>query len=164
MNLFLPETGLIIWMLVAFLVVLFILCKFGWPVIMNIVKQRNEAIAEGLKNAELAKTQLADMEQKTKEMLDEAHAEQIRIMRESQEMKKRMIEDSKTQAKLEAEKIIRETRMRMEREKEEAISQVKGEVVSLTIAMAEKVLQNELRDKEAQCQYVDKLLSEEQMR
>lgn len=163
MNLFLPETGLMIWMLVAFLVVLFVLCKFGWPVIINIVQRRNEAIADGIKNAELAKTQLAEMEQKTKEMLDEAHAEQIRIMRESQEMRKRMIEDSKSQAKLEAEKIIRETRMRMEREKEEAISQVKGEVVSLTIAMAEKVLQSELRDKEAQCQYVDRLLSEEQI-
>ena len=158
MDLFLPESGLVIWMLIAFLIVFFILAKAGWPMIMGAVEQRNAHISESLLAAEEANNALAGIEQKRQETIAAAQADQIRIMKESQELKNQLIEEAKTQARKEAEKIVTDTRLRMEKEQAEAMAQMKSEVVTLAVDIAEKLLQRELSDKQAQNDYIEQLL------
>ena len=67
MDLFLPESGLIIWMLIAFLIVFVILAKVGWPMIMNAVDKRNQHIIDSLKAAQEANEALAGVEENRKE-------------------------------------------------------------------------------------------------
>ena len=81
MDLFLPESGLVIWMLVAFLIVFVILAKVGWPMIMGAVEKRNTHIADSLLAAEEANNALAGIEQKRQETMAAAQAEQINILR-----------------------------------------------------------------------------------
>ena len=87
-----------------------------------------------------------------------AQAEQIRIMKESQDLKTQLIEEAKTQARKEAEKIVTDARLRMEKEQAEAMAQMKSEVVTLAVDIAEKLLQRELSDKQAQNDYIEQLL------
>ena len=126
--------------------------------IMGAVEQRNAHISESLLAAEEANNALAGIEQKRQETIAAAQADQIRIMKESQELKNQLIEEAKTQARKEAEKIVTDTRLRMEKEQAEAMAQMKSEVVTLAVDIAEKLLQRELSDKQAQNDYIEQLL------
>lgn len=158
MDLFLPESGLVIWMLIAFGIVFLILAKAGWPMIMGAVDKRNKHIADSLHAAEEANASLADIEKRSKEVLAETQAEQIRILKESQDMKTQIVEEAKAQARLEAEKIVADARLRIEKEQAEAMDKVKDEVVALSVSIAEKLLQRELDDKQAQSDYIEQLI------
>ena len=158
MDLFLPESGLVIWMLIAFLVVFAILAKVAWPMIMGGVEKRNAHIAESIQAAEEANNALAGIEQKKQETLAATQAEQIRIMKESQDLKSQVIEEAKVQARQEAEKIVAEARLKIEKEQAEAMAQIKNEVIALSVDIAEKLLQRELSDKQSQNAYIEQLL------
>ena len=145
-------------MLIGFLIVFFILAKVGWPMIMGAVEQRNAHISESLLAAEEANNALAGIEQKRQETMAAAQAEQIKIMKESQDLKTQLIEEAKLQARKEAEKIVTDARLRMEKEQAEAMAQMKGEVVTLAVDIAEKLLQRELSDKQSQTDYIEQLL------
>ena len=158
MDLFLPESGLVIWMLVAFLIVFFILAKVGWPMIIGAVEKRNTHIADSLLAAEEATNALAGIEQKRKETIAATQAEQIKMMKESQELKTQLIEEAKAQARQEAEKIVADARLKIEKEQAEAMAQIKNEVIALSVDIAEKLLQRELGDKPSQTAYIEQLL------
>ncbi len=145
-------------MLIGFLIVFVILAKVGWPMIMGAVEKRNTHISDSLLAAEEANNALAGIEQKRQETMAAAQAEQIKIMKESQDLKNQLIEEAKTQARQEAEKIVTDTRLKMEKEQAEAMAQMKSEVVALAIDIAEKLLQRELSDKQAQSDYIEQML------
>ena len=164
MDLFLPESGLVIWMLIAFIIVFAILAKVAWPVIMGAVEKRNAHIADSLLAAEEAHNALAGIEQKKQETLAATQAEQLRIMKESQDLKNQVIEEAKVQARQEAEKIVAEARLKIEKEQAEAMAQIKNEVIALSVDIAEKLLQHELSDKQAQNDYIEQLLKDNRPR
>ncbi|MBQ5958091.1 MAG: F0F1 ATP synthase subunit B [Bacteroidales bacterium] len=164
MELFLPESGLMIWMLIGFLIVLFILAKVGWPMIMGAVTKRNQHISDSLVAAKEANEALAGIEAAKEKALAESQAEQIRMINESQELKKQLIEEAKAEARNEAEKIVADARLKIQKEQDEAMAQIKAEVITLSVDIAEKLLQRELSDKEAQSRYIEEILKEEQPR
>ena len=158
MDLFLPESGLVIWMLIAFLIVFAILAKVGWPMIIGAVEKRNTQIADSLLAAEEANNALAGIEQKRQETIAATQAEQIKMMKESQELKNQIVEEAKVQARKEAEKIVADARLKIEKEQAEAMTQIKNEVIALSVDIAEKLLQRELSDKKSQSDYIEQLL------
>ncbi|MBO7082548.1 MAG: F0F1 ATP synthase subunit B [Bacteroidales bacterium] len=164
MELFLPESGLMFWMLIGFLIVLLILAKVGWPMIMGAVDKRNQHISDSLQEAQEAHDALAGIEAAKEKALAESHAEQIRIMNESQELKKQLIEEARNEARAEAEKIVADARLKIQKEQTEAMNQIKAEVITLSVDIAEKLLQRELSDKDQQSRYVEELLNENKPR
>lgn len=153
-----------IWMLIGFLIVLFILAKVGWPMIMGAVTKRNQHISDSLVAAKEANEALAGIEAAKEKALAESQAEQIRMINESQELKKQLIEEAKAEARNEAEKIVADARLKIQKEQDEAMAQIKAEVINLSVDIAEKLLQRELSDKEAQSRYIEEILKEEQPR
>ena len=153
-----------IWMLIGFLIVLFILAKVGWPMIMGAVTKRNQHISDSLVAAKEANEALAGIEAAKEKALAESQAEQIRMINESQELKKPLIEEAKAEARNEAEKIVADARLKIQKEQDEAMAQIKAEVITLSVDIAEKLLQRELSDKEAQSRYIEEILKEEQPR
>lgn len=153
-----------IWMLIGFLIVLFILAKVGWPMIMGAVDKRNQHISDSLVAAKEANDALAGIEAAKEKAIAEQQAEQIRIINESQELRKQLIEEARNEARAEAEKIVADARLKIQKEQDEAMSQIKAEVITLSVDIAEKLLQRELADKDAQSRYVEEILKENQTR
>ena len=149
-----------IWMLVGFLLVLLILAKVGWPMIMEAVTKRNQHISDSLMAAKEANDALAGIEAAKEKALADSQAEQIRIMNESQELKKQLIEEAKAQALAEAEKVIADAHLKIQKEQAEARAQIKAEVISLSVDIAEKLLQRELNNKDAQSRYIEEILND----
>jgi len=153
-----------IWMLIGFLIVLFILAKLGWPMIMGAVNKRNQHISDSLLAAEEANNALAGIEAAKEKAIAESQAEQLRIMKENQELKTQLVEEAKEQARIEAEKIVNDARLRIQKEQAEAMAQIKAEVITLSVEIAEKLLQRELSDKQSQSEYVETLLKDNEHR
>ena len=147
-----------IWMLIGFLIVLFILAKVGWPMIMGAVEKRNQHISDSLLAAQEATDSLAGIEAAKEKALAESQAEQIRILNENQELRKQLMDEARTEARAEAERIVNDARAKIEKEQQEAVNQIKAEMVTLSVGIAEKILQRELSDKEAQSRYIEELL------
>jgi len=153
-----------IWMLIGFLIVLFILAKVGWPMIMGAVNKRNQHISESLEAAKEANDALAGIEAAREKAIADSHAEQVRIMNEIQDLRKQLIEEAQAEARNKTEEMLAEARQRIQKEQDEAMTQIKAEVITLSVEIAEKLLQRELSDKDAQGRYIEEILKNNQPR
>jgi len=160
MSLLTPDFGLVFWMLLCFLIVLFILGKYGWPVIIGMINRRGEYIEESLKAAHEANEKLQNIKAEGEKILAEAKSEQINILREATKAKEQMIADAKDRAQIEAEKIVENAKVTIQREKENAIKDIRSQVAELSVDIAEKVLRRELADEKSQVEMINKLLDE----
>ncbi len=106
MKLLLPEFGLLIWTLLAFLLVLFILSKFAWPAIIKGLKEREASITDSLATAERVRAEMAQLKSENEALLAKAREERARMLKEARDIKDKIINEAKEQAKVEADKII----------------------------------------------------------
>jgi F-type H+-transporting ATPase subunit b len=157
MNLLLPHTGTVIWMMIAFLTVFFILKKYAWKPVLNALKQRDLSIEESLLSAETAKKEIAKLKSDNAAILLEARLEREKIIKEARALKDEIINDAKDQATSESERILENARISIKSEKESAIKEIKDHVASLSVFIAEKLLQEKLADTKEQQELIDKL-------
>ena len=160
MNLVTPDFGLLFWMVVIFGLVFFLLAKFGFPIITDMVDKRSAKIAQSLKDADEIEARMASWKQEHAQMMEEVRREQSAILREATETKARIVADAKAQAKAEADKILAEAKQQIAAEKESALRDVRKEVALLSVQVAEKLLREELKDEGSQRAFIDKLVDE----
>ena len=98
MSLVTPDSGLLFWMVIIFGVVFFILAKFGFPVITDMVRKRTESISQSLKLADEARAELAELNKEQSELLLQAKKEQARVLEDAAKIKASIIEQAKVQA------------------------------------------------------------------
>lgn len=160
MNLMLPDSGLLFWMTIIFAIVLFILAKFGFPMITGMVEKRNKRINDSLEAARRAEEAIASLNEEQERIMAQTRAEQARLMKEASQERERMMAKAAQEAREEAQKIMEETRVRINEEKEAALRDVRREVALLSLAVAEKVVRKELSTEEGRNELVDKLVDE----
>jgi F-type H+-transporting ATPase subunit b len=159
MGLVTPDFGLVFWMLVSFLILLFILKKFAWKPILGSLKAREDSIDEALKSAEMAKDQMAKLQADNLKILQEAKEEREKLLKEAREVKDRIIADAKSEAVLEADKIIIAAKSQIESEKLSAIKEIREKVVLLSVDNAEKIIHKNLDSDSKQRDFADSLLN-----
>ena len=160
MKLLTPEFGLIIWTLLAFLVVLFILKKFAWKPILSSLKERENSIADSLATAERVKAEMSQLKSENEALLAKAREERAQLLKEARDTKDRIISEAKEQAKIEANKIVIDAQAAIQQQKMAALTDVKNQVGTLVIEVAEKVLRRELGNKKEQESYIKQLAEE----
>lgn len=160
MELFTPEVGLLFWMLIPFLVVFFILAKFGFPVIVKMVEERKTYIDESLLVAKQTYEKMAAIKAQGEAIVDEARREQANMLKEASRNRDQIVNEAKEKATIEASKIIEEARKQINAEKEDAIRDIRRQVADLSIDIAEKVIRGQLNKKEDQMVMINRLLDE----
>ena len=160
MSLINPGFGLVIWMTLALLIVLYVLAKYAWKPIMNALKEREVSIEESLHAAERARADMQDLKLDNEKLLREAKDERDAILREARNIKESIIEEAKEKANTEASNIVESAKERIEHEKSAAVVEIKNLIAQYAVEIAEKVLRDELGDKEKQMAYINKLLKE----
>lgn len=160
MELFTPDSGLVIWMFIAFIVLFLVLAKWGWPVILKNMDRRAETIDKGVEYAQQAKYQLDHAREEAQRYMEEAQAKQAEMLRDAAKMKTQIIEEAKTQAGVEAQKVMDAAKVSIEQSRKEAELQFRNEVSKFSIEIAEKMLRGEMKQDAAQVKLVDKLLDE----
>ena len=162
MELLTPNIGLVFWMSLAFLIVLFVLRKFAWSGILKALKDREDFIDRSLKSAEEAKAQLSTLKAENENLLVEARAERETILKEAKEMKDNILAEAKLTASEEGNRLIASARGEIEKEKNQALSDIKKQVGEISLEIAERVIRKELSDKGAQEALVAEHLSKAQ--
>lgn len=160
MSLLTPEPGLVFWMLISFGVVVFVLAKYGFPVILQMVEKRKNYIENSLLSAQKAHEELAKIEEKSEALLAKARQEQTEILNETSKIREQMIKKAQDEARQESEKMITAAREQVRLEKEDAIRSIRNEITSLSVDIAEKILREKLGTEEEQMNMIDRLLDE----
>ncbi len=145
---------------VLFLILIFLMVKFAWKPILSALNDREEGIKNALDSAEKAKRDMENLQADNANALKEAREERDAMMKEAREIKTKMIEDAKEEAKAEADKLIANAQAAIQSEKKAAIADIKTQVASLSVEIAEKVVKEELSNKDKQLKLVESMLGD----
>ncbi|MDN3595882.1 F0F1 ATP synthase subunit B [Zunongwangia endophytica] len=160
MDLITPEIGLLFWQTIVFLVLILLLAKFAWKPILGAVKEREDSINNALSSAEEARKEMQNLKADNEQLMKEARAERDAILREARELKEKVMADAAEEAQGKAGQIVSQAKESIELEKKAAMAQIKAQVASLSIEIAEKVVRTELSSKEKQHQMIDNMLGD----
>lgn len=160
MELFTPDSGLMFWMFLAFIILFFVLWKWGWPVIIKNMDERADAIDKGVEYAREAKSQLDSARVDAQKFIEEAQKKQAEMLRDAAKMKSEIIEEAKKEASEEAKKIMDAAKVSIEQSRKEAELQFRDEVSKFSLDIAEKMVRSQLKTDRAQSELVNKLLDE----
>ena len=160
MDLLIPSTGLLFWMSLTFLVVLFSLWKWGFPVITTMVKERQAFIDDSLRKAHEANERLANIQKEGESILQEAREKQAQILKEAAETRDAIVEKAQDKARAEGARLMEDARIAIEQEKKAAIADIRQQVATLSVEIAEKVLRQNLKDDKTQMDLIDRMLDE----
>ena len=154
------EFGLFFWQIVIFVGLILLLRKFAWKPILDAVNEREEGIKNALESAENAKKEMQDLQADNQRILQEARLERDSMLKEAREMKEKIVADAKNEAQAQGQKMIEQAKAAIESEKNAAMNELKLQVSTLSLSIAEKVLKDELSNKEAQTKLVEKMLGD----
>ena len=152
--------GLFFWQTLLFVLLLLLLKKYAWKPMLNAVNEREEGIKNALDSAEKAKREMENLQADNQKLLKEARSEREAMLKEAREIKNKMIEEAKDQAKEEAGKLVAQAQATIQNEKKAAIAELKTQVANLSIEIAEKVVREELSNKDKQIKLVESMLGE----
>lgn len=154
------ELGLFFWQMLIFVGLILLLKKFAWKPILDAVNTREEGIRSALLSAENARNEMQNLKSDNEKLLAEARAERDLMLKEAREMREKMIADSKADAQAEGARMIEQAKTAILSEKNAAMAELKSQVSSLSLDIAEKLLKDELSNKDAQMKLVDKMLGD----
>ncbi|MBF4464797.1 F0F1 ATP synthase subunit B [Flavobacterium sp. LC2016-12] len=154
------EFGLFFWQILIFVGLILLLKKFAWKPILDAVNDREQGIKDALLSAENARKEMENLQADNLRILNEARAERDAMLKEAREMKEKMIADSKNEAQAQGQKMIEQAKAAIESEKNAAMAELKSQVSTLSLSIAEKLLKEELSNKESQTKLVEKMLGD----
>ncbi len=152
--------GLFFWQAIILVILIVLLAKFAWKPILAALAAREEGISNALLAAENAKKDMQNLKADNEKLLAEARAERDLMIKEAREIKEKMIADAKSEAQGQGEKMIESAKATIESEKNAAMAELKNQVSSLSLEIAETLLKGELSNKEAQTKLVEKMLGD----
>ena len=158
MDLLIPNSGLLFWMTLVFLIVAFIVIKFGFPVIINMVNERKEYIDESLRKAHDANEKLSNIQKEGESVMQQAREQQALLLKEATATRDAIVGKAQDKAHEERARIIAEAKLEIAAEKQNAFKDIRGQVAELSVKVAEKILRDQLSNDEKQMELIGKLL------
>ena len=152
--------GLFFWQTIIFVILIFLLKKFAWSPILKADNDREQGIKDALDSAEAAKKEMQSLQADNEKIMKEARAERDSLLKEARDLKNSMISQAKDEAKSEAQKIIESANEAILNEKNAAVLDIKKQVASLSIEIAEKLLKEKLSDDNKQMKIVEDLIKD----
>jgi F-type H+-transporting ATPase subunit b len=160
MEIVTPAIGQIFWGAIVFIILLFLLAKFAWRPILNAVNERETTIKDSLELADKTKAEMLVLQAQNENLLKEARVERDSMIKDAKETVTKMIEEAKGTARIEADKVLVNARESFNSEKAAAIAELKTQVASISIEIAEKVIRGELASADKQTILANKLVED----
>ena len=153
-----PGIGLLFWMTLTFLILLFLLAKFAWKPILAAVNEREVTIVDSLNQAKLAKLEVENLKAENEIIIREAKVQRDMILKEARVIKDRIVGEAKDVAKIEGDKMIESARQTIQAEKTAAVADIKSQIGTLSVSIAESILKQKLDNDSAQDTLVANIL------
>lgn len=160
MDLLIPDSGLLFWMTLVFVIVFLILWKWGFPSIVKMVNDRKAYIDGSLKKAREANEKLANIQKEGELLLQQAREQQSKILKEASDTRDAIVGKAQDKARDEGARIISDAKTEIQNEKQAAIRDIRNQVAELSVQIAEKILRQKLSGDKEQNELIDRLLDE----
>lgn len=160
MELITPGLGLVVWMGISFGLVLLILRKYAWKPILTTIRARERSIVRSLVNAKHIEEEMQRMEALKRERIEEAERLYGQMLEHAKAEAKDVVDKAVAEARKEAAKLLGEAEKIIEAHKRQAMLEVRDQIAGLSLEMAERVLQEEFRDKDRNTRFVNQLLDQ----
>jgi len=160
MGILSPDPGLVFWTSFTFILLLLILRRYAWKPILRALKVREEYIEFSIRDADQAREEVSKLADTKKQMLELARLEREILIREARDLKNEIVREARDAAKNEAEMIILRAREQIERERKEALFDIKQQIGLISLEIAGKILQEELATEDRQKQVISQHLKE----
>lgn len=160
MSLITPDFGLLFWMTIVFLIVLGIVSKFGFKVIVKMVNDRKDYIDSSLQKAHEANKKLANIKVESDALLQEARERQAAILKEAAATRDAIVEKAQDKAHEESNRLLTEAKVEIENQRQAAVRDIRKQVATLSVEIAEKVLREKLGDEKTQMDLIERMLDE----
>jgi F-type H+-transporting ATPase subunit b len=160
MELLTPGSGLLFWQFVVFIALVFLLGKMAWKPILSSLKEREESIQTALDSAEKAKNEMASLKADNEKLLKQAREERDLMLRDARDAANRLHDEAKADARKTADKIIEDAKAVINIEKQAALRDVRAQVATFSIEIAEKLIKKNLSSDKAQKDMVDGFIKE----
>jgi len=160
MDIVTPSIGLLFWTSILFLIVVGLLGQFAFKPIVNAIKEREQTIEDQLNAAKSAREEMHNLTKENERLIAEGRAEREKIIAEAKKVASKMIEDAEHKAKHESAKIIAAAQEAIQNEKKIAMAEVRSQVATLSVQIAEKLIKKELERTGAQESLIDAYLKE----
>ena len=160
MELFFPDIGLFFWTVFAFGIFLYVMRKFAWKPLLSMIKERETSIEKSLALAEQARKELAELEKKQKQMMEEAKEERVILLKETRADRQKMLAEAKAEATSSAHKIIEAARTEIAAERDATFKELKVEILGYSLQIAEMILKQKLEQDNTHHKLIDEYLKE----
>lgn len=157
-NVLKPDPGLLLWTFVIFLLVYFFVGRAAFKPIQKALKKRDDDIQDSIDEAKRVQAQMAQLKDDNQRLLAEAREESTRIVSEAEAFAKKRREEAVTEAKDAAQQVSLNAQREIANMRDSAMADLKKEVGTMAIDIAEKVLQKELKSDVNQVALVNELV------
>lgn len=147
-------------MTLIFGIVLFVLAKFGFPVISASVEQRAERIRHALEQSREAGRRMDSLAKEQEALISRTLEERDAILKDAALTRQQIISQARADARTEADTIVGDARKDIEIEKENALREVRRQIADISMTIAEKVVKKSLGEDEAQQDYLHAMIEE----
>lgn len=152
--------GLFFWQIIILVTLVLLLRKFAWKPILEALNSREEGIQNALESAENARKEMQNLQADNEKLLQEARLERDSMIKEARQIKEKMISEAKEDAQREGEKMIQQAKATIQNEKNAALADIKNQVATLSVQIAEKVVREELSTRAKQERLVEDMLDD----
>ncbi len=130
--------------MISFFVFVWFCMKYVWPPIVQAMEERQQRIQEGLEASERSQVALEEAEQQAGELLAQAKQQASEIIGKAEKRASSIVEEAKVSAKSEGERILTTAKAEIEQETNRAKDVLRGQLATLTVSGAEKILGQEV--------------------
>ncbi|WP_096686739.1 F0F1 ATP synthase subunit B [Ichthyobacterium seriolicida] len=153
-----PGLGLLFWMIISFVILLLLLKKFAWGPILSALNNREEYIKKSLEGAQKARIEMDNISAEGQKVINEARIESEAVLKETREIRDKIISEARQQAEQEAKNIFKKAEEQIEQEKRSAMLELKSEIANLAITVAQKIVRRELSSDKDQSDLIQETL------
>ena len=146
MDLLSPNTGLIVWTLITFALVLLVLKKWAWGPLLSALDQRETRIREALEQADKARAEARRAAEANEAALAQTQAEAQAEIAKAREDAERIAREVRERAEAEAQQLIERARRAIDRERDQALRELRQQTAELAILAAGQLLEENLDD------------------
>lgn len=155
-----PDFGLIFWTVIIFLILYIILGRLAFKPIQKALRRRDEEIQTSIDEAKLAREEMQAQANENQRLIIEAREERTRIIGEAEKQGKEMINAAKNEAREAAQKVATDAKRDIDNMRKAAMVDLKKEVGTMAIEIAEKIMQKDLRSDANQEAFVKELVAD----
>jgi F-type H+-transporting ATPase subunit b len=154
------SVGLFFWQLVIFVLLILLLRKFAWKPILSAVEERETKISDALTLAEKTKQEMALLQAQNEELIKQARQERDEILKSARETGDQIISDARNKSLADVEKMKSDAMAIISIERQKAITEIKNQVASLSLEVAEKLVRQDLSSDARQKELAEKLVAD----